>query len=113
MAFIVALVVAVGAFLIFNKTLLEHRRAELEIRSRSGSSEGEKSMTQSELVELIREAVHAENEELAERIDAVEQRLERLLDSPRRGAGFIPAAGEEEEEARAAGAKTMGRRRET
>ncbi len=71
------IIVVVVALLIFNKTLLDNRRAELEITSRA-EEEAKRSLTESQLVDLIRSAVREETGEVVSRLERLESRMNAL-----------------------------------
>lgn len=101
------IIVAVVALLIFNKTLLDNRRAELEITSRA-EHEASRSFTESQLVELIRTAVRDETGEVVSRLERLESRMNALQSSSSTGhASEWADESEESKEER----KTLGRTR--
>jgi hypothetical protein len=73
------LVVVILSSLWFTKMMLDHRRQEMEIKGNTDrlSQEG-KSLTESELASLIREAVHEETSIVLDRIQGIEQRLHTI-----------------------------------
>lgn len=71
------ILVAVVALLVFNKTLRDSRIAELEITSRTEQA-ANRSLTESQLVELIRSAVREETEAVVARLDELEEQVARL-----------------------------------
>jgi hypothetical protein len=67
--------------LYFTKLMLEHKRKEMEFRGKLDDHEDSgKSLTESELSGLIRDAVREETSVVLERMQEVEDRL-NLLDS--------------------------------
>lgn len=103
------IIVAVVALLIFNKTLLDNRRAELEITSRA-EHEANRSLTESQLVELIRTAVREETGEVVSRLERLESRMNTLRNSSPTGQANEWA--DESEESKE-DHKTLGRSRST
>ena len=69
----------------FTKLMIQHRQKELELKAKAGelrqSDESGKSLTESELAGLIREAVREETAVVLERISEVENRLNGLDDA--------------------------------
>ncbi len=79
MALVLIVVLIAGMY--FAKLMVESRRQELDLRSREDTdTESGSSLTESELANLIREAVREETAVVLDRLREVEERVGRLDD---------------------------------